>query len=114
MGQPYSRLRAAAPRSGEIKTRMITLDSFPGRLSPYDWYYPRMAGIAHTGFIHMPESQFFCLLSVVFMMGCLFFFDKMHWQRKYGWQLANLMTQEESRRFLRIISASQEDEALED
>jgi len=55
----------------------------------------------------VPESQFFALLSVVFMMGFVMVFDRMHW--RHCWADSHLMTQDESQRILRILSASQND-----
>jgi hypothetical protein len=53
-------------------------------------------------------AQYSALLSVVFMMGYVLVFDRMHWRRKYSWQFwsRHLMTQEESERIVRILAAS--------
>jgi hypothetical protein len=51
----------------------------------------------------------FALLSVVFMMGFVMVFDRMHWRRKNTWfWKKNLMTQEDLDRIMRILEASQE------
>jgi hypothetical protein len=55
----------------------------------------------------MSGSQFFALHSVVFMMGFVLVFDRMHWRHKYGWLATNLMTQGESQSLLRILAALQ-------
>jgi hypothetical protein len=57
----------------------------------------------------MLEPAFFARLSIVFMMGFVVLFDRVHWRHKYGWQVANLMTQDESQQILRILAASQEE-----
>ena len=59
----------------------------------------------------MVEREFFARLSIVFMMGFVFVFDGMHWRRKFGWQSANLMTQDESERLLKILAATRDDES---
>ena len=55
----------------------------------------------------MLGPELFARLSVVFMMGFVIVFDRLHWRRKYGWLAANLMTQYDSQRLLRILMASQ-------
>jgi len=55
----------------------------------------------------MLGPEFWARLSVVFMMGFVIVFDRLHWHQKYGWLAANLMTQDDSQRLLRILMASQ-------
>ena len=55
----------------------------------------------------MFDSEFFARLSVVFMMGFVMMFDRMHWRRKHCWADSHLLSQEESQRILRILAASQ-------
>jgi len=53
--------------------------------------------------------QQFALLSIVFMMGFVMLFDRMHWRRKHNWfWMRNLMTQEDLNRIMRILDASQD------
>ena len=61
----------------------------------------------------MLSPQFFARLSILFMMGFVIIFDRMHWRHKYGWLVTNLMTQDESERILRILAAS-DDESEQD
>ena len=55
----------------------------------------------------MSESELFARLSVVFMMGFVLMFDRLHWRHKHCWAENHLMTQDESNRILRILAASQ-------
>lgn len=50
-------------------------------------------------------DPFFARLSVVFMIGFVALFDKMHWRHRH-WPEMNLMSQEDSQRILRILSAA--------
>ena len=51
-------------------------------------------------------SDFFARLSVVFMMGFVAVFDRMHWRHKQEWPELKLMSQDETERILRILAAS--------
>jgi len=55
----------------------------------------------------MLDSELFARLSVVFMIGFVMVFDRMHWRHKHCWAESHLMTQDESERILRILAASQ-------
>jgi len=54
--------------------------------------------------------QYAALLSIVYMMGFVLVFDKMHWRHKHVWESwsPNLMSQAESERLLKILEASQD------
>ncbi len=53
-------------------------------------------------------QQEFALLSIVFMMGFVMVFDRIHWRHRYSW-FPNLMTREDLDRIMRILEASQEE-----
>jgi hypothetical protein len=54
-------------------------------------------------------AEQFALLSIVFMMGFVMVFDRMHWRHKNSWfWMKNLMTQDDLNRIIRILEASQE------
>jgi len=54
-------------------------------------------------------AEQFALLSIVFMMGFVMVFDRMHWRRKSSWFWTNnLMTQDDLNQILRILDASQD------
>ena len=57
----------------------------------------------------MLQAEMFARLSIVFMMGFVVVFDRMHWRHKYGWQAAHLMTQTELQRILQILAASEDE-----
>ena len=50
----------------------------------------------------------FALFSIVYRMGFVLVFDRMHWRRKHCWQFwaPHLMSQDESEQILRILQAS--------
>jgi len=50
-------------------------------------------------------SELCARLAVVFMMGFVIVFDRMHW-RHHHWPEMNLMSQDESERILRILAAA--------
>jgi len=55
-------------------------------------------------------AQQFALLSVVFMMGFVMVFDRIHRRHKFTWFFTtNLMTRDDLNRIMRILEASQED-----
>jgi len=58
----------------------------------------------------MSESELYARLSVVFMMGFVMIFDRMHWRHKHCWAESHLMTQDESQKILRILAASRNKE----
>jgi hypothetical protein len=55
----------------------------------------------------MLDSALYARLSVVFMIGFVIIFDRMHWRHRHCWAENHLMTQDESERILRILAASQ-------
>jgi hypothetical protein len=54
-------------------------------------------------------SQYFALLSIVFMMGFVMVFDKVHLKRRNGrfWE-TGVLSRQEVDRLIRILSACQE------
>jgi hypothetical protein len=54
--------------------------------------------------------QYFALLSIVFMMGFVLVFDRLHWRRRFLWPVwsGNLMSQAESEQLMKIVAASSE------
>jgi len=54
-------------------------------------------------------AQQFALLAIVFMMGFVMVFDRMHWRHQNRWfWTKNLMTQDDLDRIMRILEASEE------
>ena len=51
-------------------------------------------------------AQQFALLSIVYMMGFVMVFDRIHW-RRHSWS-RNLMSKEDVARIMRILEASQD------
>jgi len=62
-----------------------------------------------TNMISYASPQHFALLSVIFMMGFVMTFDRMHWRHRFSWRhwSRNLMSAEESEAILRILAAAE-------